>query len=155
MWAKNLNLNRESLTKKDISEVSYLGFDTLKFCQILAKIAHAFATAELRDGFKPLLTSFIRRRFEKEEAFLNCYDWIGGFHASQFKTPPPTDFLHEIGYGFHDVGERSFVVVRLRLFSNLAAPVYFIVVGETDYRRENQFPVKAQFANTTSIKFTL
>jgi hypothetical protein len=91
------------------------------FCALLAKIAHAYAVAELgMKAFRPALTGFIRG------ANLRIFEWIGG----QIEVPPKTNSLHEIGLRMEVANGRHYAVVGLRLFSCLGAPQYDIVVGE-------------------------
>lgn len=102
------------------------------FLRLLAKIAHAYATAELGQGImRPILTDFIRGHS------LRALEWIG---ADQI-GPISSDVLHEIGWEIVTVKNVNYVVVDLRLFSFLGTPKYQIVVGELID------PIKAALSN--------
>ena len=92
--------------------------------RVLAKIAHAFAVAQLgMNGFTPLLLDLIHARVVE-----NAPQLVG----SDPNTPPPaTGVMHELTLVPHE----SFVVVRIRLFASSsingehAMPVYLAVAG--------------------------
>lgn len=118
-----------------IETISSFGFgtfnspfiDTVHFCQFLAKTAHAFAVAELGlDGFNPLLTNSIRSRFDQPLDWPDRYDYVGG----DPRDFAPCDALHQLGWGFVSRDGRDFLVVLLRLFAYLGAPVFQVVVGD-------------------------
>jgi len=94
-----------------------------QFCQMRAKISHAYAVAEL--GFKsfhPYLDSYILG------PLVGFFDFIGG----DMTIAPKTDALHEIGIHVEKREETTLIVVTLRLFSFLGTPTYQVVVGELD-----------------------
>jgi hypothetical protein len=99
------------------------GFDATIFARMIAKIAHAYAVAELKlNGFRPILADFIRS--------------IPARHASQYVggewgTPEPAGCdRHEIRIDRWSGLSRDYHVVRLRLFSDQDMPTYLVVVGE-------------------------
>ncbi|CCB67452.1 hypothetical protein [Hyphomicrobium sp. MC1] len=96
---------------------------TRPFCQMLAKIAHSYAVAELGyDSFEHSLTPFIRGfQFDGEP------QWIGGCPAGE--TAPNTR-LHEIGWEVVAIGGTFYATVVVRLFCFLGTPSYQIVVGK-------------------------
>ena len=122
--------------KSGADSIATPSFDTVRFCQFIAKIAHGYAVATLGlDGFKPLLREFILRRFVRAEQCSECFHYVGG--AVGFFAPSAD--LHTIS---HVVGKipgsptgRGYVVVAVRLFANLGAPVYTAVVGEVAPKR--------------------
>jgi hypothetical protein len=117
----------ESAVRRGVKEIASPGFDTVRFCQMLAKIAHSYAYTHLRIlSFRPLLTGFIRKKFKKTDQYPECYNFVGG-HPTLFS---PTEALHQIGHDIVRVGNRRFFVVYVRLFSSLGAPLYKVVVGE-------------------------
>jgi hypothetical protein len=60
-WTYRFHLNWAKLRKDRISEVTQI-IDVYRFGQMLAKIAHAYATAELGlGGFSPLLLDIIKK----------------------------------------------------------------------------------------------
>jgi hypothetical protein len=93
------------------------------FTRMLAKIAHAYATAELGvNGFKPLTTDYIRGKSTDGPHFiggdLSGSIWDGrAWHMCQW-------------YRRRSVSGRKLFVVDVQLFAPLNAPVYHVVVGE-------------------------
>lgn len=117
-------------TMRRIRETSHVGVlsptvDVLVFAQMLAKIAHAFAVAEIGAGaFKPVLQEFITHDFKPNESFLGFYDHVGGFQGNYEKN----NALHVIGIERDQKMGRA--VVAMRLFASLGGPLYVIDVGE-------------------------
>ena len=73
-------------------------------------------------NFKPLLTNGIR----------GVEPWYPGYFVGGYPDPiPSNNSLIEIGWD-KIIGEdkRSFMVVKIRIFGYLGAPVYRVVVGE-------------------------
>ena len=91
------------------------------FFRLLAKIAHAFAVAELGlDAFDPYLIPLIR-----DGATSNSVQYVGGMHHEE----PPTPHLNELSLIPRSGRPRDTVTVKVRLLSALGTPSYFIVVG--------------------------
>lgn len=99
------------------------------FMQMIAKIGHSFAVAELGlEKFQPLLPSVILGTPDETMRHL-----IGG----SVDPVPPTSALHEVSLLKKTVVTKTarldrveeFWVARIRLFAKLGAPVYFAVVG--------------------------
>lgn len=91
-----------------------------EFCQMLSKIAHSFAVAELGyNKFKPFLVPHI-----KDKELKNCSDYIG----SLSKDENPSDQLHELS--IYSGANPNYVTVRIRLLARLGTPTYYVVVGE-------------------------
>ncbi len=96
--------------------------DTKTFNRVLGKVGHSFAVAELgRSGFHALLPHYIR----DPDGDLSFF--VGG--ASH--TESPSTSLHEIDFE-PPSAEHSYIVVRVRLFSFLGAPIYRVVIGIRD-----------------------
>jgi hypothetical protein len=96
-----------------------------EFCQMLAKIGHAFAVAELGiDSFRPFLIPYIVR-----SELSDCDKYIGGRGEDEMVSSE----LHELSL-IAGGSDHEFVVVRIRLLAKLGTPTYFLVVGE----RHNQ-----------------
>ncbi len=119
-WMNDLSLSRAD-------EILTPALDTVRFCQFIAKIGHAFAVAALgTETFEPLLCDFIRRKFGPTEQYPDCYDWIGGHE----KRHPRGAALHELGLSFTKRFRDWYLSVQIRLFVNLGAPIYVAVVGK-------------------------
>lgn len=91
-----------------------------EFCQMLAKVGHSYAVAELGYGkFKPLLLSHI---VDKELS--NCGDFIGSFHKDEL----PSKNIHELS--IQEDNHKKYIIVRIRFLAILGTPTYYIVVGQ-------------------------
>jgi hypothetical protein len=92
------------------------------FCRMLAKIAHAFGSAEYgSQDFRPFLRKLIRGKSRTANY------WVGG----EWQIPPPEkEFLHQIAHRTELVRGHNYLVVNLRLFPFFGTPRYEIVVGE-------------------------
>jgi len=102
-------------------------FDTLRFCQMLAKIAHCFAVAELRDRIEPFLPRYILHEFVGTDVNLDGYEWVGGSDANC----SPDKAMHTLGWEIVTFGSERYVVISIRLFGNLESPIYRVVVGRS------------------------
>jgi hypothetical protein len=92
--------------------------------RMLAKIAHAYATAELGHGnFRPLLLDII---LGKKPLYISHY--VGGIRDQEI--PEGVD-LHEIEIDNTGLGKGRYVVVRIQLFADRKLPEYYVVAGET------------------------
>ncbi len=92
-----------------------------EFFRMLAKIAHAFAVAEMGlDSFVPFLTPMI---CDAETS--NSVQYIGGLPDSE----PATAGLHELSFGSHACHRPDTVAVRIRLLAALETPTYYVAVG--------------------------
>ncbi len=90
-----------------------------EFCQMLAKIGHAFAVAELGvDSFRPFLIPYIVR-----SELADSDKFIGGRGEDEVISSE----LHELS--LISSPDHEFVVVRIRLLARLGTPTYFLVVG--------------------------
>jgi hypothetical protein len=107
-----------------VAEIEPRGrFIAPEFFRLMAKIAHAFAMAELgKSAFSPFLRPMIC-----EADTSNSRQYIGGFEH----TEPATGELHELSIWSHRRGEADIVVVRIRLLASLETPTYHVAVGHT------------------------
>lgn len=105
-----------------VSEIEPQGTcDIPPFCLMLAKIAHAYAVAELgANGFTPFLKSMIRDGDTSNRA-----QFIGGLLGAE----PPSENLHELSFDSHTCDRPNTVSVRIRLLSFLGSPTYFVAAG--------------------------
>lgn len=98
------------------------GFNALTGYRFFAKIAHAFACAELgTDGFSPCLLNLIRGKSPM---------FASHFVGSAIVDEPGSPHLHEIGFAPTMAPiTPEMIVVRMRLFGNLNMPTHYAVVG--------------------------
>jgi hypothetical protein len=103
----------------------------MAFLRMVAKIAHAYAVAELGLGsFKPFLLDLILCRIQELNFGLQ---WIG----CEPIAPRPTADLFSLSYSkcILEGGER-YVIVHLRLFPFFSTPLYHVVVGKWQHEAE-------------------
>jgi hypothetical protein len=105
------------------------GFAASPFARFLAKVAHAYAVAELgMDGFYAALPPII---LERDPHFVFHYVGSGG------GDEPTSTRLHDLNLrrqwqlaAFSGRGSRELMVVRIRLFARHGLPTHYVVVGE-------------------------
>lgn len=125
LWVHSPKMNEVALQRgwREIDKVA--AFHPLSFARMLAKAAHAFTTAELGHGaFKPLLIDLIHGRTEVVSYL------VGG----KYEDEPPSQSKHELALSRRLVQRRQLIVVRIRLFATIGAPIYYIVSGELNAR---------------------
>ena len=120
-----------------VKEFTTPTIDTLKFTQLLAKIAHGYATwkmgltwlscggGPMMGDYRAVLLPFIRKKFGPTEVFPSHLDYIGSFPGNY----PPSSSLHEMGADFLLHKGEVYLMVLIRLFASLGAPVYWVIVG--------------------------
>lgn len=119
----------EYAIKQGAESIASHGFDTVRFSQMLAKIAHSYAVARIGLGkFKPYLPSFILRKFEQAEQYSECYEFVGG-NPVTLAPAEPTE-LHQLGHEIMNYNGRRLLLIGIRLFASLAAPLFWVVAGE-------------------------
>jgi hypothetical protein len=97
-------------------------WDTHMLYRMLAKIAHAFAMAELGKGkFMPALPDMILTGETQN------FNHIGG----NPELAPPSIALHELGLGYQRANGKNYVIATVRLFASKGGPTYHVVVGES------------------------
>jgi hypothetical protein len=101
--------------------------DMFRFCQLLAKIAHAYASTLVDVNlFNPTLRDLIDLKPSAlRDMAEQCYQFVGGFYGMF----APSANLHELDIAFNEQGGVIQILVYIRLFGNLAAPVYVVAVG--------------------------
>ncbi len=104
--------------------------DEVTLARFLAKIAHSFTAAELGAlGFKPFLIDLICGDAPRDASY-----YVGGASTElpppATKLPPAGTELHEIGFEPAPGANSNMIVVRIRLFSTLGTPAYYVVAGE-------------------------
>jgi len=99
------------------------GVSAIDCYRLIAKIAHAFASAILAvDSFRPYLLNLIRGQ---QPMFADH------FVGSAMVHDPPGEHLHELSLAPSiRLPFSEMIVVRVRLFSNLDMPTHYAVVGE-------------------------
>lgn len=123
----NLNVNPESLATYGIDGFCTQSVDLVRFCQMLAKIAHVAAVAELGfDFFRPFLTGFLRTDMPQDAKSATHFDYVGCIWNPNDSS---TLDLHEIEVGNIEWGRTVMIGVRVRLFAKYGFPSYHIAVG--------------------------
>ena len=99
--------------------------DVVALTRTLFKIAHAFAMAEIGWGnFRPLLVDEILGR----ATFFPNY-FVGNSFITRAECEQHLDGLHDLSWRRVTVNGWAYLVLRVQLFSLLAAPFYDVVVG--------------------------
>lgn len=89
-----------------------------KWSQMLAKIGHSAAIAHFGLGpFQPMAIDLALGRVDSINYLVGCWE----------EPPPDTTELHTVGFRFHNTN--GTIVADIRLFANLGAPSYHVVVG--------------------------
>ena len=97
----------------------------IQYARLLAKIAFAYAVAEYGlDGFTPTIQSVILGHSD------DCFAVVGGTLDVRAAIPGG-DHITNLLLRFRSP-TRAFLVVELRLFSQMTTPEYHVVVGEVD-----------------------
>lgn len=110
-------------------------FSAPEFFHMLAKMAHAFAAAELGTArFEPLLQPILTGDFSE------CRGFIGGVQA----TEPSASDLHQMSILTDSSIPERLVCVRIRLFACLETPTYLVVAG----RRSLNWKAQQMLANS-------
>ncbi|MGR9475939.1 HNH endonuclease [Rhizobium leguminosarum] len=97
----------------------------LHYLRSLAKMAHAYAAAEVGlDAFTPFLGDIILNKADDLETYVGDMPGIGPFALDP-------DHTLQISLGEADGGEAgSYLVVRIQLYPSLRSPEHVIVVGK-------------------------
>lgn len=140
------------LEKHDAEAIVTKKIMPMRLARVIAKTAHAHATALLGPGsFKPLLCDLILGR-------RNLYiDLVGGEimpERNEFKLlrPTPNHLNTFIVFDwFRQSDGKCFYVAAVRLFSNLGAPTYFAVLGEPTPRRA-PWRIKPEIATRLGVE---
>lgn len=121
VWVTGTNPSRYAKNDKDGFLIAPV--DPVKYCQLLAKIAHAYTSAKFNQiGFKPTLRETI---LGKEAGLTSILRWVGG--SLENPPAPPDEKLHELSMEIDD--DLGCIIVNLRLFCFLGSPQYQIVSG--------------------------
>ena len=101
---------------------SQASFNPELFSKMLAKIAHAHAMADEAGQFNPLLPPYIVGDAKHLTGFL-----VGG----EPNPVPNSNTLFEVSLlRVKGITDAKYLMSRIRLFGDLGAPVYYVVVGE-------------------------
>lgn len=100
-----------------------------EFGRMLAKIAHAFAVAELGlDSFLPYLCEFIR------DGKGYAASLVGGLGSRPTSNSPNSEACHELELRVIRNHGRILLIARIQLFAHLGMPIHQVVVGEVSER---------------------
>jgi hypothetical protein len=94
------------------------------FAKMLAKIGHSFAVAEANGKFRPLLG----------RAIIGKEPWRSGYYVGGDPNWwPKSEYLNEVSLQqMTGADGKTYCVAQIRLFGDLGAPVYYVVVGEAE-----------------------
>ncbi|MGC1562945.1 MAG: hypothetical protein WA820_24265, partial [Bradyrhizobium sp.] len=104
------------ISKYGLHEWATNSVDLHCFARMLAKIAHGYTVGELGiNGFDHILPELILGK---------CDDKWTAFVGGARQPELPRSSFHEISGSFETVDQTEYIVIRIRLFSNLGAPTY-------------------------------
>jgi hypothetical protein len=119
VWVRPLRVDASALSGYGAIGTQPLHQPSLR--RMLAKIAHSMTVAEIGLArFRPFLLDTICGKGE------NAHEFVGGYHENR----PKLQHRHEITTMAHEIGETTLIVAEIRLFADLGAPTYVVVVGE-------------------------
>jgi hypothetical protein len=122
----NINADPKVMQKYAIDRFSSQSIDMVRFAQMIAKIAHVYATHYLGQGaFKPLVADFVRTDFPPGTSYKSHFEHVGCL----WKSDPKSTSLHEIEIGKMDWDGQSLNAVRVRIFASCDMPSYYVTVG--------------------------
>ena len=126
-WTLVMNQHKV-MVEKGMPQFTSPQLDSQHFCRFLAKIGHGFSVAMLGlDGFIPYLCKPITRQYAGgADIWLDRYHYVGG-DPTEFA---PSDALHEMNIQMFTLDGKQLVVVGIRLYAILGAPLYYVVAGE-------------------------
>ncbi len=127
-WARTIGWDVELLkTRYGVESFASNSIDGWSLTRMLAKIAYADAIARIGlNNFKPLVIDLILREDIDPSTLVGTFAKIENPVGDQFKYHFT---LHE-----YTVEGVRYLVSKIRLFSNLGAPTYLVVVGLLDPR---------------------
>jgi hypothetical protein len=123
-----LFVDKTSVLRRLYGITSYAtsSLDTFAFGRMLAKIGHSFAISQMGvNGFLPVLADLILNDVYTEQAANALLQYVGGVPDPQ----PKENLLHVLSFEDPTPDTLPFVIVRIRLFAMLGAPIYRVVVG--------------------------
>ncbi len=101
------------------------------FVRVIAKIAHGAVWGgidqDLRATFTMLLPDIITGK---------QLDWLPFIGGDEEEDAPPEEFLNVIEPMIVPMGDKEYLVVRVRLFAPMQAPSYYAVAGVRDVTRQ-------------------
>lgn len=124
----NINADAVFLKKYAIEKFSSQSIDMVRFAQMIAKIAHVYATHYFGAGtFAPALADFIRTDYSPKTPAMGYFDNVGSLWQMRDK---PSVNLHEIEVGKIEWDSFKMHAVRVRLFASYEMPSYYVSVGK-------------------------
>lgn len=107
------------------TKFGYVPFHPMKWCRMLAKIAHGVAVANIGiGGFKPLLPRLIRGFDKTPTHLIGCTE---GFLPTEQQLAHRVDLME---CKSNSVPNKKFLLAKMRLFANCGSPEYIVVIGE-------------------------
>jgi len=113
----------KAATSTDITRLaSVASFHPVIFSKMIAKIGYAFAMAGARGRFKPIIA----------KAIIGEEPWVFGYLVGgEPEQPSPSTSSAEIDLlRITAASGTEYLMARVRLFGDLGAPAYYVVVGE-------------------------
>ncbi|WP_152565922.1 hypothetical protein [Devosia riboflavina] len=126
----NINADRNLLARYAIDGVSTQSVDLVRFAQMIAKVAHSYATHYWRAApFTQTVSSLIRTIYPPQQPAIGHLAHVGCLLGM---PETPTSALHEIEAGQMRWGRIRRRAVRVRLFASYGMPSYYVTVSEPE-----------------------
>lgn len=135
-WTMDILTDHESELQMRAKYPQWDGMHTLvpqpfRFARLLAKIAYCRAVAEYGiDGFTPLALDVILGQSD------DCFLTVGGSLESQ-PAVPGGDHVLDLSLLFRSP-KRAYLIVDVRIFSQIVSPAYRVVTGEVNLDNLNR-----------------
>ncbi len=123
----NINANAAALKRYAIDTFSTQAVDMVRFAQLVAKIAHAYAMHYFGVGsFTPNVADFIRTDYPVAAPATGYLENVGCLWQ---RSDHPSANLHEVEVGKIAWMGETRTAVRVRLFASCGMPSYYVTVG--------------------------
>ncbi|MER8961886.1 hypothetical protein [Mesorhizobium sp. M0701] len=123
----NINASKRNLEQYEIGTLSTQAIDTVRFCQMIAKIGVTYAASKFDPRtFSPDLMQLITADMPNGTAQASHYNRVGCIWDSQDSA---TSDLHQLELGTIDWLGQSMLAVKVRLFACYEMPSYFVALN--------------------------
>jgi hypothetical protein len=126
VWCVPVNFSDKKLRDSGWDSGVSASIDVTRFGQFLAKIAHCISVSRYGDSFFPIQDVFIRYPTNSTMRKIDLFHTIGGMPASISPSP----WLHQVGWATIEANGIGYILISIRFFAYLGAPLYLVVSGQ-------------------------
>ncbi|ESX56677.1 hypothetical protein NLY43_21090 [Mesorhizobium sp. C416B] len=126
----NINADRALIERYALDTLSTQTVDLVRFAQMIAKIAHAYASHYWRDNpFVSTVSQLVRQVYPPRRPAIGYLEHVGCLLG----TPDPASTaLHEIEVGRISWSGVTRRAVRVRLFAGYGMPSYYVTISDPE-----------------------